>query len=275
MIPKAFVLGWPVTHSRSPLIHRFWLRRHGIEGDYVRQAVPQDAVEKFLRGLTTSDFVGGNVTVPHKEAAFATCDELTEVARRLGAVNTLWREGERLCGDNTDVHGFSANLDEGATQWREGAVALVLGAGGASRAVLQAVMDAGYREIVVLNRTVERAEGLARRFGDGVHAAGLNSLSEHLPRADLIVNATAAGLAGGEGLAVDWSAANGAAVVTDLVYVPLQTPFLQGAAGRGLSTVDGLGMLLHQAAPGFERWFGIRPRVDAELRAAVLADLAG
>jgi shikimate dehydrogenase len=114
MIPKAFVLGWPVTHSRSPLIHRFWLRRHGIEGDYVRQAVPQDAVEKFLRGLTTSDFVGGNVTVPHKEAAFATCDELTEVARRLGAVNTLWREGERLCGDNTDVHGFSANLDEGA-----------------------------------------------------------------------------------------------------------------------------------------------------------------
>jgi shikimate dehydrogenase len=269
---RAFVLGWPAGHSRSPLIHRFWLARHGIDGDYLREAVPPDSVGAFLASLAKRGYVGGNVTVPHKEAAFRACAELTEVARRLEAANTVWLEGGVLCGDNTDVYGFAANLDEYAPAWRSARSMLVLGAGGSSRAVIHAALQAGLA-VVVLNRTPARAMALAAHFGERVRAGGLDELPRMLPAADIVVNATSAGLGGSEALAVDWRAARPDAIVTDLVYVPLMTPFLGSAGERGLTIVDGLGMLLHQAVPGFERWFGVRPQVDAELRSLVTADL--
>jgi shikimate dehydrogenase len=272
-IPRAFVIGWPIAHSRSPLIHRFWLRRHGIEGDYTAEPVPPEHVGAFLGSIAARGFVGGNVTIPHKEAAFTACAELTPVASRLGAANTLWLDGGRLCGDNTDAYGFAANLDEQAPGWRSGATAIVIGAGGSSRAVLHALIEAGFGSIHLVNRTVARAESLASHFGAPVSAAPLTALPDLLPGADLIVNATSAGMAGHDGLDMDWGTARKNAIATDLVYAPLVTPFLAGAAERGVRIVDGLGMLLHQAAPGFERWFGRRPKVDAELRRLVLADL--
>jgi len=270
---KAFVVGWPIKHSRSPLIHRFWLQRYGIDGDYVREAVPPEAIGTFLQNFPEKGFSGGNVTLPHKAAAFRACSATTPVARRLEAVNTLWRDDGTLCGDNTDVYGFVANLDERAPEWRSGSTALVIGAGGASRAVLQALLDARFRSVVVLNRTVGRAEGLAEHFGGSVSADGLDRLADVLADADLVVNATSASLHDGPAFDIPWRVARRSAVVTDLVYVPLITQFLGGARAEGLKTVDGLGMLLHQAVPGFERWFGVRPAVDAELRDHVAADI--
>lgn len=273
--PNAFVVGWPIAHSRSPLIHRFWLKRHGLEGDYRPEAVRPEAIEKFLSSFGERGYCGGNVTLPHKEAAFRACRSLAPVARRLKAVNTLWLEGAELAGDNTDAFGFAANLDDSVSDWREGKSALVLGAGGAARAVLHALAEAGYSAIHVLNRTPSRAEALAKHFGGAVRGGGLEAIPERLAGADIVVNTTSAGLHGEAPLAIDWCAARRDAIVTDLVYVPLMTPFLSAAAESGLRTVDGLGMLLHQAVPGFERWFGVRPEVDAELRSLVLADLAG
>jgi shikimate dehydrogenase len=273
MTRKVFVVGWPIAHSRSPLIHRFWMKRHGIDGDYVREAVPPEEIESFLAGVAERGFVGGNVTLPHKQAAFKACAKTTQIARRLEAANTLWLKDGRLCGDNTDAYGFAANLDEHAPRWRRGSKALVIGAGGASRAVLYALTDARFRSVILLNRTLSRAESLARHFGSPVSAGGLDELAEAISQADLIVNATSAGLHGGDGVVIPWAAARRRAVVTDLVYAPLITRFLQGAREDGLEIVDGLGMLLHQAAPGFERWFGVRPKVDAELRAHIVADL--
>lgn len=271
----ACVIGWPVAHSRSPLIHRFWLQRHGIDGDYRREAVPPDAVAEFVGSLAARGYVGGNVTLPHKEAAFALCPEVTRVAERLGAVNTLWLRDGQLWGDNTDAYGFAANLDEQCPAWREARSALVLGAGGAARAVLQALLDSRVGTVAVANRTVSRAILLAERFGAPVEAFPFGSVPELLRNVDLIVNTTSADLTGGGGLAIDWSLAPRDAIATDISYVPLRTPFLAAAADRGLRTADGLGMLLHQAASGFERWFGLRPVVDEELRALVVADLAG
>lgn len=270
---KAFVAGWPVSHSRSPLIHRFWLERYGIEGDYLPEAVPPLSIGDFLRDIRRRGYVGGNITLPHKEAAFAACREMTPTARRLKAVNTVWLDGDVLHGDNTDAFGFAANLDQGAPDWRSASLALVIGAGGASRAVADALVEAGLPSVVVLNRTKTRAADLARQFGGRVTAGGLDEMPNFLPRADLIVNATSGGMTGEAGVDVDWRAARRDAIATDLVYVPLVTPFLKAAAERGLRTVDGLGMLLHQAVPGFERWFGIRPTVDAELRDIVVADI--
>jgi shikimate dehydrogenase len=272
---KAFVVGWPIAHSRSPLIHRFWLKRYGIDGDYIAEAASPDEIASFFAGgFTAKGYVGGNVTLPHKEAAFRAAEAPTAVAKRLEAANTLWLEGEKLHADNTDVHGFLANLDESAPGWRRDENALVIGAGGASRAVLQALIEAGFKSVVLLNRTLSRAEALAAHFGGPVRAAGFGELVEALAAADFIVNATSAGLHDGEGLVIPWHAARESAIATDLVYVPLVTPFLEGARQRGLTIVDGLGMLLHQATPGFERWFGVRPVVDDELRALVVADLA-
>lgn len=271
--PRAFVVGWPIAHSRSPLIHGFWLKRYGIEGTYVAEAVPPDAVDAFFHRFGERGYVGGNVTLPHKEAAFRSATESTEVARRLQAANTLWLEDGKRHADNTDVHAFAANLDERAPEWRNGKSALVIGAGGASRAVLLALIDAGFEKIALLNRTPARAEELTRHFGRPVEAGGLDHLADALAEADLIVNATSAGLHDEAGLVVPWHAARKSAVATDLVYVPLVTPFLAGAHEQCLTVVDGLGMLLHQAVPGFELWFGVRPTVDDELRALVVADL--
>jgi shikimate dehydrogenase len=269
---NAFVVGWPIAHSRSPLIHRFWLKRYGIAGDYRAEAVPPEEIDAFLASFRARGYRGGNVTLPHKEAAFRACASLTPVAERLEAANTLWLEGATLCGDNTDAYGFAANLDASVKDWR-GENALVLGAGGASRAVLHALIEAGFGRIDLLNRTPSRAEALAAHFGPTVRAGGLDAIAERLPRADLVVNATSAGLHDDAALAVDWRLARREAIATDLVYVPLVTPFLAAAAEHRLRIVDGLGMLLHQAVPGFERWFGVRPEVDAALRDLVVADL--
>lgn len=270
---RAFVCGHPIAHSRSPKLHGFWLKEYNIAGSYEAADVAPGEFSSFLGRLREAGFAGGNVTIPHKEAAFDLVERRDAAAQAIGAVNTLWFEGRTLVGGNTDAIGFSANLDQHAPEWRSSASALVLGAGGASRAVVHALKQAGIGDIRIANRTFERAHELADRFGKGVTAHGMNSVPALLGSCDLLVNTTSAGMKGGEGLDVDVGLLPERAIVTDIVYVPLATPLLAAAAARGLKTVDGLGMLLHQAAPGFERWFGIRPRVTDQLRNFILADL--
>jgi shikimate dehydrogenase len=272
--PHACVVGWPIAHSRSPLIHAYWLRSLGIAGRYEKEAVPPGEFASFAARIGKSGLVGANVTAPHKEAAFAACDVLTANARELGAVNTLWREGDKLCGDNTDVMGFIANLDEKAPGWRQRAErAVVLGAGGASRAVIQGLITAGVERIAIVNRTQERAERLVGQFGRKTEAASWDALPRLLAAADLVVNASSLGMVGKEAAPIDLAPAPSHAIVADIVYIPLETPLLDAAKRRGLATVDGLGMLLHQAAPGFERWFGVRPEVTPDLRALIEDDI--
>lgn len=273
-VPTACVIGWPIAHSRSPAIHKFWLNELGIAGDYVRVPVEPDRVADFLAGFADSGYVGGNVTIPHKEAAFAAVAEADSIAAALGAVNTLWFEDGRLCGSNTDVYGFLANLDAAAPGWdADGGAAVVLGAGGASRAVIWGLIDRGFAPIHLINRTVDRARALALRFGEVVRPAGWDAFPACLAEARILVNATELGMAGRAPLAIDLAPMPEKRIVCDLVYVPLQTPLLAAAKARGLTAVDGLGMLLHQAVPGFERWFGRRPLVSPSLRAAILVEL--
>ncbi|CCF21555.1 Shikimate dehydrogenase [Pseudorhizobium banfieldiae] len=271
----AFVAGWPVKHSRSPLIHRHWLKTFGIEGDYRLEPVKPADFPAFVADLKSgaSIYAGGNVTIPHKEAASALADRCDTVAEELGAANTLWREDGRLCATNTDVHGFAANLDERHPGWDKVSRAVVLGAGGASRAVIRAFRDRGISEINVVNRTLSRAAELADRFGPTIHAHSMAALPEVIQGAGLFVNTTSLGMDGQDVPEIDFSTMSIGALVTDIVYVPLQTPILKQAEAQGLATVDGLGMLLHQAVPGFERWFGIRPQVDETLRSLVIADM--
>ena len=272
--PRACVAGWPVAHSRSPLIHSFWLRSMAIDGFYDKVAVPPGEFASFAAGVGSAGLVGANVTVPHKEAAFAACDRLAPSATDLGAVNTLWREDGRLCGDNTDVAGFLANLDDQAPGWRDCTQnAVVLGAGGAARAVAQALIGAGTGRLVLVNRTFERAERLATKFARSALAAPWSALPALLAKADLLVNASVLGMRGQSALEIDLAPLGGRAIVADVVYVPLETSLLAAARARGLRAVDGLGMLLHQAAPGFEHWFGARPAVTPQLRAVVEADI--
>ncbi|MET3616117.1 shikimate dehydrogenase [Rhizobium aquaticum] len=264
----AFVAGHPINHSKSPLIHGTWLKRHGIEGSYRAVDVAPQDFEDFIVKLKSpsSEFVGGNITIPHKENAFALADEVDETADYIGAANTLWRENGRLKATNTDAYGFAANLDEKSTGWQNLETAVVYGAGGASRAVIVALVQRGFRNVHVLNRTMERAQGLADRFGAAVQAHPLGALDELLQGAGLFVNTTSLGLEGETVPQIDFSGMRQGALVTDIVYVPLKTAFLQQAEEQGIKTADGLGMLLHQAVPGFEKWFGVRPVVDSELR---------
>jgi shikimate dehydrogenase len=271
--PRACVIGWPVEHSRSPLIHCHWLERYNLAGAYEKEAVPPESLAAFLSSLRQRGYVGANVTLPHKERTAALVDRRTETAAKVCAVNTLWFEGSALVGDNTDVHGFLANLDERAPGWDSGGPALVLGAGGAARAIVHAVLERSLTPVWLLNRTESRAQELGERYGPAVRPGPLGRMTEALRQARLVVNTTSAGLSGAADLPVDWKAARDDAIVADVVYAPLVTAFLKAAAARGLVTVDGLGMLLHQAVPGFERWFGHRPRVDEELRQLVLRDL--
>lgn len=273
--PRAFVVGHPIRHSRSPLIHGMWLRRHGIAGSYEAVDVAPADFEEFIASVRAGEWAGGNVTVPHKEAASALVDRCDTAAREIGAINTIWKEGGSLIAGNTDAFGFAANLDQNLAGWRDGETALVLGAGGASRAVVHALLEVGYRRIEVANRTEERAIALADRFGDSIRGHGWVRVPDLLPTADLIVNTTSLGMEGQAALSIDLTGARDGAMATDIVYAPLETPFLRAAHEAGLRTCDGLGMLLHQAAPGFERWFGEKPTVDAELRQAVIADLEG
>ena len=271
---RACIIGHPVKHSRSPMIHGFWLKGFGLEGSYEREDVTPDALEGFLRGLAARGYVGGNVTIPHKEAAFGTVDRRTARAEALGAVNTVWFEDGLLWGDNTDVTGFLANLDDRAPGWDHGLdKAVVLGAGGAAAAIVAGIKERGAKRIFVANRTAEKTEALIRRFGSVVEAAAWPPSAATFAAADLLVNTTSLGMDGKPGLDIDLAGLPAQAVVTDAVYVPLETELLANAAARGLRTVDGLGMLLHQAVPGFERWFGRRPVVTPELRALVEADI--
>lgn len=273
-IPRACVIGWPIKHSRSPVIHRFWLRELGIAGDYVIQPVEPERAAAWLARFADSGYVGANVTVPHKETAYAAVARREPAARAIGAVNTLWLEEGVLVGTNTDAGGFLANLDQEAPGWdKGGGTAVVLGAGGAARAVVWALTTRGFARIHVVNRTLSRAQALAERFGPTVATAQPEALPALLAEADVLINTTSLGMEGQPPLQIDLAPLKKNAIVNDLVYVPLETPLLAAARARGLVAVDGLGMLLHQAAPGFERWFGAKPTVTPALRAAVLADL--
>lgn len=270
---KAFVTGHPIAHSRSPKIHGYWLAKYGIDGSYrAIDVVPEDFAA-FLKSLGENGYRGGNVTIPHKEAAFALVERRDEAAEAIGAVNTLWLEDGVLWGGNTDGLGFAGNLDDYAPGWAGNGPAVVLGAGGASRAVIHALKARGVKDIRIVNRTLARAQELSDRFGAGVSAHGAGAVGELLADAGLLVNTTALGMHGNETLAADPAGLPGHAIVADIVYVPLETPLLAAARARGLKTVDGLGMLLHQAVPGFERWFGKRPEVTPELRRVIVADI--
>ncbi|WP_454624764.1 shikimate dehydrogenase [Bradyrhizobium cenepequi] len=268
----ACLIGWPAAHSRSPLIHHYWLRKLGIEGGYNIEAIPPEGFAEFVLHLSTHGFVGANVTIPHKERALA-LSVPDERARAVGAANTLWYDGGELRSTNTDVEGFINNLDASAPGWDQATDALVLGAGGAARAVVFGLLDRGIQRIHLVNRSIERARALADQFGSRVEPASWDALADLLPRAGLLVNTTSLGMHGQPALALDVGLLPPNAVVADLVYVPLKTPLLAAAEARGLRTADGLGMLLHQAVRGFELWFGRRPQVTPELRTLVEDDL--
>jgi shikimate dehydrogenase len=268
----ACLIGWPAAHSRSPLIHHYWLRTLGIEGGYNIEAVPPEGFAEFVLHLSTHGFVGANVTIPHKERALALTKPDAR-ARAVGAANTLWYEGDELRSTNTDIEGFIGNLDACAPGWDTATDALVLGAGGSSRAVVFGLIERGIRRVHLANRTVERARALADQFGPSVQPVAWDAVGGLLPSAGLLVNTTSLGMHGQPALQLDVSLLPSHAVVADLVYAPLQTPLLAAARGRGLKTADGLGMLLHQAVRGFELWFGRRPEVTSELRDLVGADL--
>lgn len=268
----ACLIGWPAAHSRSPLIHHYWLRTLGIEGGYNIEAVPPEGFAEFVLHLSTHGFVGANVTRPHKEHALTLSLPDTR-AQAVGAANTLWYDGSELRSTNTDVEGFINNLDACASGWDRATDALVLGAGGASRAVVFGLIERGIKHIHLANRTLDRAQALADQFGASVHPVAWEAIQGLLPGAGLLVNTTSLGMHGQPALGVDLGLLPSHAVVADLVYVPLETRLLAAARARGLKTADGLGMLLHQAVRGFELWFGQRPQVTSELRALVEADL--
>lgn len=273
--PRAFVIGDPISHSRSPLIHRHWLKTAGISGFFDPIHVRETELESFVAALKdgTSGYTGGNVTLPHKQAIAELVDDIDETAKQIGAVNTVWLEADRLCATNTDSHGFSANLDDLAFGWDRGKTAVVFGAGGASRAILHALKARGFASIRVVNRTVARAQELSDRFGAGVSAHRIDELNDVTSGANLFVNTTSLGMGGTPVPDIDFSKMVTDALVTDIVYVPMVTPIMAMAARQGLATVGGLGMLLHQAAPGFEKWFGRTPVVTKSLRDLVIADI--
>ncbi len=271
---KAFVIGHPIKHSRSPLIHGTWLARYGIAGSYEPIDVAPEALPDFFEQLRAGAFAGGNVTIPHKEQVFALCDSVDPLARTIGAVNTLVAKDGKVHGFNTDFMGFLGNLDQNAPGWDAGIErAIVLGAGGAARAILVALRERGVKDIVVLNRTVDKATALAAAIPGPFRGGPLSEFAQEAPKAGLVVNTTSIGMHDTRFEDLDLTLLPKAALVTDIVYVPLVTPLLADAQALGLRTVDGLGMLLHQAVPGFEAWFGVRPEVTEELRAKVEATL--
>ena len=272
-LPRACVMGHPVAHSRSPMIHGYWLRTLGIPGAYELKDLAPEAFPDFVTHLAANGYVGGNVTVPHKEAAFRLVEQRDAASEAVGAVNTVWLEGDRLMGGNSDTHGFIANLDDRAPGWDvPGGRAVILGAGGAARSAAYALATRGLT-VLVVNRTIERAHGLAADFGPRVSGQGYDALPRLLPDADLLVNCTSLGMVGKPPLEVDIAPLKASAVVYDVVYVPLETGLLAAARARGHRVVDGLGMLLQQAGFGFRKWFGATPTVTPELRAIIELDI--
>ncbi len=273
----AAVIGWPVSHSLSPRLHGYWLQRYRVDGAYVPLAVAPEDLVAVVRDLPRMGFAGANVTLPHKESALAAVGEVEALARRVGAVNTIVVTEERgLVGRNTDVYGFLENLKAGAPGWRaDRGPAVVIGAGGAARAVAVALADAGAPEVRIANRTAARAQELAAALGAAALPVPWQERAGALDGAALVVNATVLGMTGAPPLDLDLGLLPREALVTDIVYSPLETPLLAAAAARGNAVVDGLGMLLHQARPGFAAWFGVEPEVTPELRAFVLAAAGG
>lgn len=271
----AGVMGWPVSHSLSPVLHGHWLDSLGIDGAYVPLAVAPENFAEVLAALAKMGFRGVNVTVPHKEAALAAVDDADALARRIGAVNTVTVGADgRLTGTNTDGFGFLENLKEGASGWNPAAgPAVVLGAGGAARAVVVALIDAGAPDIRLTNRTRARADRIAQDLGGPVTVHDWDDRAAILANANLLVNTTTLGMTGKDPLEISLDALPTAALVNDIVYAPLETGLLAAARARGNPAVDGLGMLLHQARPGFEAWFGAAPQVTPDLRARILAQM--
>ena len=274
MTTRACVIGYPVAHSRSPMIHGYWLREHKIDGDYTRQEVKPEEIDSFLKNFAGGDFVGCNVTLPHKEAAARHVAVGTPVVRALGVANTLWLENEKLHGDNTDVEGFLSHLDDSIPGWDlRTQHALVIGAGGAARSIVYGLNARRVQKITIVNRSRERAEQLSEELKIETSIANFDQIETQLPSADLLVNTTSLGMKGQPQLEIDLKNLKTGAAVSDIVYAPLETALLRQARERGHVAVDGLGMLLHQAVPGFERWFGVRPKVTKELRDLIVADL--
>lgn len=269
----ACVIGWPVEHSRSPMIHNYWIKQHGIAGEYRREAVKVEDFVAFASDLAGHGYVGANITIPHKEAALA-ISQPDDRAKAVGAANTLWLENGTLRSTNTDVEGFLDNLDASAPGWDRGLeAALVLGAGGAARAIVFGLLSRGVKAVYVANRTLARAESLRERFGSAVHPVGWDDIDGLLGRTGLLVNTTSLGMQSQPPLQIGMARLPADAVVADIVYVPLETELLAAARKRGLRTADGLGMLLYQAVRAFSLFFGVRPEVTPELRAMVEADL--
>jgi shikimate dehydrogenase len=274
-VKRACVIGWPVAHSRSPVIHRYWLKLYGLDGAYEMEAVRPEEIGGFLKGLGKLGYEGANVTLPHKEAALAAADRPDEAATAIGAANTLWLDTKGVPhASNTDSYGFMTHLSAESPDWNKGKrPVMVLGAGGAARAILHGLLEAGAAKIRLANRAEDRAEALAQGFGSRVSVVPWEERNKALAGCGLLVNATSLGMTGKPPLDLDLSALPLDATVVDIVYSPLQTPLLAAAKARGNRNVDGLGMLLHQAVPGFERWFGMRPEVTPALRAYVAANL--
>lgn len=271
-IPLAGVIGSPVAHSKSPLLHAHWLRTNGIPGHYIPMDIAQSDLKTALRTLPKLGFVGVNITIPHKEAVLEHAHIVTDRAALMGAANTLiFRRDRKIHADNTDGYGFIQNLRQSAPGWiADSGPAAVLGAGGAARAVVASLLETGVKEVRIANRNRARAEKLRADFGPRVSVHNWGQTTQMLEGASLLVNSTSLGMVGKEPLKITLDTLSSDAVVTDLVYAPLKTPLLEAAQAVGCKTVDGLGMLLHQAVPGFERWFGMRPTVDDATRAAVL-----
>ena len=270
---RACIMGHPVAHSRSPMIHSYWLKQLGIAGAYDFKDLTPEAFPAFIAAMGKNGYVGGNVTVPHKEAAFKGVVVRDAAAEAIGAVNTIWLENDTLMGGNSDTHGFSTNLDQAAPGWDAiGANAVVLGAGGSARSAVYAFATRGV-DTSVVNRTRARADEIAAHFGSRVKSHGFDELPALLASADVLVNCTSCGMVGKPPLEIDLSALKRSAIVYDVVYVPLETELLAQARRRGHRTVDGLGMLLQQAGYGFHKWFGVNTAVTAELRALVEADI--
>lgn len=267
----AGIFGWPIMHSRSPKLHNYWLAQHGLAGSYVPLAIEPAGLERALRALPVLKFSGVNLTIPHKEAAMKFVDRVDPAAQRVGAVNTVKVEADgSLSATNNDVFGYIASIEEAAPSWRADAGPVtVLGAGGAARAVLVGLIDKGAKDIRLANRTAARAEDLARQFGGAIRTVPWSARADALEGAAMLVNTTSQGMVGQPALDIDLGKLPAAALVSDLVYAPLETPLLVAARQRGNRTVGGLGMLLNQARPAFHAWFGVLPQVTPQLRAEI------
>jgi shikimate dehydrogenase len=271
---RACVIGWPIEHSRSPIIHGYWLRTLGITGSYTREPVRPEELAGFLGSIEERGFSGCNVTVPHKEAALALAQERDAAAIAIGAANTLWLDDGRLFASNSDAYGYMTYLGLKASHWaKRDAPVLILGAGGAARAIVHGFLEAGVSRVRVSNRSAARSEDLVRHFGTRVETCSWETRSEAARDVGVIVNTTTLGMKAQGDPDIDFSRVHADTIVSDIVYVPLETSFLASARRHGLVTVDGLGMLLHQAVPGFEKWFGVRPAVTDVLYDLVRADI--